>query len=1249
MKWFSGNMLQAIAEAHSRRVLLLVFVEGDDMASRNMRSTFEDAEVSKLIDVMGCVPIRLQANSSACRQFNLVYPVTAIPSAFFISSRGNLEASVVGFTDPASLSDRLVTLMASCTLRKVDSDMRNASEASLSLDRMARANRHSSSARLPVSVLAAEGARALSKQPPAEGVAKKRSKGGERRSKRKHKIQEANVQTSIVLLAEQSTQIDMDDKRSNNSLLEKLAAMEEAALVSLTTVTTAEVHGDLAGDLVSLMGDGNEKKDLGITPEELSGKPLAGTTGAATGGESVDVEKKEKPAASNDDNREMADAAEGAKNCWNEQVRPGSHKNPPKGNDEINATMPPQPPPLPPPPPAAEAVRAADVEHPTSVAVSDVPLVGPSDIDSVSCDVADGSTLLIKFAVLAHEFADKVLGSSQYEHYDSKSLEASAAETTKASANVRRFAESSQKQKSKKEQQVTKSKAPPPAKNVEIYAKDQRQRQYADTFKRSCQLECLQGNVGDAAEAIAALQEAAFEQEGDKDTWTKKRSAFSGARSLKQPRNSDSQQSSTLDQQAKHSSEKRKKHSEYPAKDHAGDSKKVTTTLKKATAKAAAAFVSSTREQDTGRSQIAQKIKLFETAAVKAQDAKVTLDEKRMRRAEMRTEEAKRPKSASPPKPQVNDNPARSPENGSPRTHVQTPPPPPILEHDMSIMRARPGIETITEEETGAIDSCLTSPQPTPSPPLSPLPPSQDDRTQPEVQKVTEEKSYKSSMNEPGCEVAARPLPLPQAPSPQQQQTTQTTVAQNRNPPQSRKGARRPSTPTKSKEFLTASNSQLEEALVFGPTHRTSDDSAAATTKRAPPSHLRPREQRAMAARSQPYERLVSSDGDDETVDDEMAARRTPSAAAFRVESDWMDEMARTASRRALLYRAGVLEESLNNLCRTLNDMEGPTMSLSVGADSRTNIVKAHARAPQGGGASAATAPAAPPVASPSKQRVHIGDQKRDGVDEENASAVEAVASSKATHRVSLSGKNVRNRAQSRATSSSRLGGNVGGRFPSASVSQASGVGNARKSASFTPTVVRGAGVVVGRADDANIVLNLPNGSSVQKSFPASAYLDEVRWYTEELLATVLPSCFPFTMVRTKPLREFSREEYRKTLEQLHLAPSATLLVLPRSAAQGESALLPSGMMGEPVWVSIFRLVVGMFVATPLSLIWKLLDCPTDPATVAAREAFLSGSLGSSSLSTLPPCGAATPARSVSSDKVCRRGPSSHTDNFDIF
>ncbi|KAL1434971.1 hypothetical protein MTO96_001528 [Rhipicephalus appendiculatus] len=98
--------------------------------------------------------------------------------------------------------------------------------------------------------------------------------------------------------------------------------------------------------------------------------------------------------------------------------------------------------------------------------------------------------------------------------------------------------------------------------------------------------------------------------------------------------------------------------------------------------------------------------------------------------------------------------------------------------------------------------------------------------------------------------------------------------------------------------------------------------------------------------------------------------------------------------------------------------------------------------------------------------------------------------------------------------------------------------------------------------------------------------------------------------------------------------------------------LAPIGVNGEPAWLSVFRLVFGMFVATPLTLIWNLICPENDPSMTVAREAFLSGSLGTSTLSALPPSAgatAATPLRSVSSGRLCLRRQSSRTDNFDIF
>ncbi|XP_077522600.1 uncharacterized protein LOC144133392 [Amblyomma americanum] len=1168
MRWFSGNMLQAIAEAHSRRVLLLVFVEGDDMASHNMRTTFEDPEVNKLLDVMGCVPIRLRANSNACRQFTLVYPVTAIPSTFFISSRGNLEASVVGFTDPISFGDRLASLMAACNLKKVDSDMRNVSEASLSVDRMMRLNRQSSAARLNSAAGAApvvsDGAGAAPPQqqpPPTEGGALAKRSKGERR-KKKLKRHEANVQTSIVVLAEQSTQINMDARRSYSGLLQRLATMEEVTSVPDATMhAAAKVHGELVGDLLSLIADTADKKVLSLPLVERCESPRDDPAGGASVG-------RERGKATVNDKGETASEVEGS---IDDQASPKGAKAS-KGKDEVNATMPPQQPPPPPPPPAAEAVRK--IEH------SDAPLVADDEIDSLLDDVLDGPALLVKFAVLAQEFAEKVLGSSQCEHSRSKSPDTSV-EATKASAvEARRQPEVAQK----KQKQVVKSEAVP-SRATDGQPKKEKRRQ-EEPSKRTCQLESLQTNVGDAPEAIAALQD---EQADEREQSTKRKT--SSPRSQKQPRSSDAQQ-----QQGKRGSEKRKKPRESAAKDQvAGDTKKAAGSKKTAGA---------AKDQDTGVHGLAEKIKQFESGALASQATKPASAEKK----------AKKPKGSS------NDNRAKSPENG-PRTQSQIPHPlpvPSVLEPNFSMVHMRQGIDTITEEETVANDSCLPA-----SPPVPQLQPPSSAAAQAEVKDTAEPLPKSAGKSEP----EAKPP------------TTQ-VVGPARTP----KNAR-PASPIKSKEFLTASNSQLDEGLVFGAAQHTSDESAAA--RKVP----RGKDRKTAAARGPPYQRLLDSDGDDETVDEEMATRRTPSAAALKTDIDWMDEMARTASRRALLYRGGV-EDSLNNIVRTMNDVEGHTMSLSVVADgpnpSRSNIHKVPATtAPptvtqaDGGAPEVAT-----PATSHSKQHVHVTiNELKEEDTEKSAMGGEIVTESpKTTHRISVSGTNIRNRARSRP-SASRLGQTL-----STDPSHASCL---RKSASFTPT-----GRSDKHGDQTSIVLNLPDGSSVLRSFATDSYLDEVRWYTEELLARVLPSCFPFTIARTNPLREFSREDYRKTLQQLHLAPSATLLVLPRSAAQGESgaaALMPS-MGGEPFWVVMFRLVFGTFVATPISLIWNLLSPQSDE--VAAREAaFVAGSLGgSSTLSALPPATAAAaavltappPLRSVSSGGLRRRN-SSRTENFDIF
>lgn len=1216
MKWFDGNMLQAIAEAHSRRVLLLVFIEGDDLASKNMRATFDDAEVDKLLGLMGCVPIRLKASSNACRQFTLVYPVTAIPSTFFISSRGNLEASVVGFTDPLSFGDRVAALMAACNVKKVDSEMRNVSEVSASVDRMVR--RRQSAARISA-VAQVEAATSVAGQTLLLTTADPLQK----RSKRKKKLKkhEANVQTSIVVLAEQSTQINMDDKRSYNSLLQKLAAMEEATAIPASTVQAMrEIQKDLAADFSNLL-DGVVKKALcppENTPEAKLGELLRlGNEGA------MDPDNKIESSSDDEDDPDDDPDAGGR------SAAPGDKK-------LLSATMPSPPPPPPPPPPAAEAVRASDIKP--CVATSNAMPATCDDGDSVLGDAFDGHTMLMKFAVLAQEFAEKVLSSSIYDLSDPRSPDASA-QATKAPAEARKHASAAgQKQK----QHAAKSEVVQKTKTTEVPTKKEKRRQ-EEHAKRPCQLESLHPNVGDSPEAMATLREGALEQATEITPQMKRK--FLAGRSQRQSRHTDPQQ------EGKNGSEKRRKARDVPTKDQAGDANKVAVTKKVPEA----AVSTNTREHNAGREQLAQKIKHFESAAETAK--KASLLEKKV----------KKPKPLpATPKSLPNDAAAKTFENV---TQVR-----PIsgdvlslhLDSDTSIFQARPTIDTITEEDIGAIDSIPPSPQP-----VQPITLPEARALTPPNAKAEPKLPWKpvEPFTEPANKISERNRPRSPAPKAItiMKLPFQTALVERG------RSAVCPS-PNKSKEFLTASNSQLDDGLpIFsaglnGVTFKSGQHTAL---------HGGKDRGRGASGRSPAYERLRESDGDDETVDDDLETHRTPSLLAFRTDVDWMDEMARTASRRALANRAGA-EDSLNSVLRALNDVEGNTLSLSVapadgGNEPGNSAIKTvftppakpegPAQCGNGGGRGAPPALAKKPVKvtinehkgeSPEKPRAATAGTGAAAAAEGGGGARDKGGATVKTNprlmqpRGSISGTNVRNRPRSRP-SPGHVAGNAQACGAAGADTRASAYYSPRRSASFTPTVVPSEGR---RATSTRIVLNLPDGSSVLQSFPATTYLDEVRWFTEEQLARALPSCFPFTIARTNPLREFSREDYRKTLEQLHLAPSATLLVLPRSTAQGEcgaSALVT----GDPSWLVLLRIVLGTFVATPLSILWGLLRRDSS----STRDAFLTGgTLGSSTLSALPYAGATNGARGHNLRPVCssgalplRRGGSSRTENFDIF
>ncbi|XP_032813029.2 UBX domain-containing protein 4 isoform X1 [Petromyzon marinus] len=87
MLWFDGAIPAAIAEAKKKKFIFVVFICGDDEESVAMSASWEDPEVTEAA-AQACVAIKLQAASEPCMQFSQIYPLSGVPSSYFIGESG---------------------------------------------------------------------------------------------------------------------------------------------------------------------------------------------------------------------------------------------------------------------------------------------------------------------------------------------------------------------------------------------------------------------------------------------------------------------------------------------------------------------------------------------------------------------------------------------------------------------------------------------------------------------------------------------------------------------------------------------------------------------------------------------------------------------------------------------------------------------------------------------------------------------------------------------------------------------------------------------------------------------------------------------------------------------------------------------------------------------------------------------------------------------------------------------------------
>ncbi|XP_071340765.1 UBX domain-containing protein 4 [Trachinotus anak] len=144
------------------------------------------------------------------------------------------------------------------------------------------------------------------------------------------------------------------------------------------------------------------------------------------------------------------------------------------------------------------------------------------------------------------------------------------------------------------------------------------------------------------------------------------------------------------------------------------------------------------------------------------------------------------------------------------------------------------------------------------------------------------------------------------------------------------------------------------------------------------------------------------------------------------------------------------------------------------------------------------------------------------------------------------------------------------------------------------------------RSTIARIQFRLPDGSSFTNQFPSQSRLQEARFFAVQEVGNRYGN---FSLATMFPRREFTSEDLDKTLLELELAPSASIVLLPRSGRPANTVVQSSG---GGIWALLGTLLY------PLLAVWRFLSSflfPAPPPPGAASPAPTQQSSSSSSAS----------------------------------
>lgn len=125
------------------------------------------------------------------------------------------------------------------------------------------------------------------------------------------------------------------------------------------------------------------------------------------------------------------------------------------------------------------------------------------------------------------------------------------------------------------------------------------------------------------------------------------------------------------------------------------------------------------------------------------------------------------------------------------------------------------------------------------------------------------------------------------------------------------------------------------------------------------------------------------------------------------------------------------------------------------------------------------------------------------------------------------------------------------------------------------------------RSAIARIQFRLPDGSSITNQFPSESRLQEARQFAVQEVGNRYGN---FSLATMFPRREFTGEDLNKTLLELELAPSASVVLLPQTGRPNNTVVQSAGgggfwaLLGQILYplLAVWRFLSGFLFASPV-------------------------------------------------------------------